>query len=221
MSVISGVKTDAITIGKSATDSQNFQLSANNDGTAKLARGSDGSLGDILTVASDGKVTLVNGSTLQSATAQASTSGTSIDFTGIPSWAKRITVMFSGVSTNGSSVISLQLGDNGGVENTGYLGTAVSLVNGSTVVCARSTSMFVTGAAGYAAAFFDGVAYLSLLKSATNTWVLSGNLGRSDVDAAVTFTGSKSLSATLDSIRITTVNGTDTFDAGSINIMWE
>jgi hypothetical protein len=61
MPIISGVKTDAITIGKSTTDSQNFQLSANNDGTAKLARGSDGSLGDILTIDASGVVVITNG----------------------------------------------------------------------------------------------------------------------------------------------------------------
>ena len=55
-------------------------------------------------------------------TAVASTSGTSIDFTGIPAWVERITVMFSGVSGSGTSNFLLQIGDAGGIENTGYSG---------------------------------------------------------------------------------------------------
>lgn len=60
---------------------------------------------------------------LTSGTAVATTSGTSIDFTGIPSWAKKITVMFSAVSTNGTSPIQVQIGA-GSVSNSGYVGTA-------------------------------------------------------------------------------------------------
>jgi hypothetical protein len=62
-------------------------------------------------------------SAITAGTAVASTSGTSIDFTSIPSWVKRITVMIAGVSTNGSSIIQIQLGDSGGVETSGYTGT--------------------------------------------------------------------------------------------------
>ena len=63
---------------------------------------------------------LVAGASLiTSGTAVASTSGTSIDFTGIPSWAKRITVMFNGVSTNGTSQQLIQIGS-GSVNATGY-----------------------------------------------------------------------------------------------------
>jgi len=58
---------------------------------------------------------------LQTGTA-VTASGTSIDFTGIPSWVKRITVMFDGVSVSGTSRVMVQLGDSGGVETTGYTG---------------------------------------------------------------------------------------------------
>jgi hypothetical protein len=222
MPVISGVKTDAITIGKSTTDSQNFQLSANNDGSAKLARGSDGSLGDILTVASDGKVTLASGETLtssklQSATAQASTSGTSIDFTGIPSWVKRITVMLQGVSTNGSSLVQIQLGDSGGIENTGYSSAASTI--SATVASAGSTTGFILLGTSASTVIFGGIVTLTLMD--TNLWSMCFAGGRSDATTTVCAGGWKTLSGTLDRIRITTVNGTDTFDAGSINIMWE
>lgn len=151
--------------------------------------------------------------TLKSATAQASTSGTSIDFTSIPSWVKRVTVMLSGISTNGTSLFLVQLGDSGGVETTGYASGAGSR-SGET----SSTAGFVLNAAGVAAMTFSGSVQISTLGS--NLWVTSGVLSRSD-GFANGFGGNKTLSDTLDRVRITTVNGTDAFDAGSINIIYE
>lgn len=149
---------------------------------------------------------------LVSGTAVASTSGTSIDFTGIPSWVKRITVMLIGVSTNGTTGISLQIGDAGGIETTGY---AVGTSNGAT-----STSEFpLTGGSGAAAGLYSGGVILALLGS--NTWSIQGVVGRSDVSAAFSIGGSKALSDTLTQVRLKSGNGTDTFDAGSINILYE
>jgi hypothetical protein len=139
-------------------------------------------------------------------------SGTAVDFTGIPSWVKRITVMFSGVSLNGSSDFLIQVGDSGGIENTGYVSQSLFSTNVSS-----STSGFVirSGAASYV---FSG--HVVILNLSPNVWVESHTLtGGSNV--AFYGGGDKSLSATLDRIRITTVNGTDTFDAGSINILYE
>lgn len=49
-------------------------------------------------------------------TAQNTTSGTTSDFTGIPSWAKKIIVMINGISTSAvSSTFMLQLGTSGGI----------------------------------------------------------------------------------------------------------
>jgi hypothetical protein len=151
-----------------------------------------------------------------SGTAQASTSGTSIDFTGIPSWVKRITVMMAGTSTNGSSNLRIQIGDSGGIETTGYasssaIGTTYGLDTGGFSLTASITSASIS----------SGNAVLTLLNAATNTWSCSGCLGYSNAAGASYFGGSKSLSDTLDRIRLTTVNGTDTFDAGTINIIYE
>jgi hypothetical protein len=157
--------------------------------------------------------------TLVSGTAVASTSGTSIDFTSIPSWVKRITVMFDGVSTSGTSAISIQLGDAGGVENTGYVSTGQNVTTTGVTATAPTTVFALMQAAGAAVAY-SGVAYLSLLNSSTNTWVMTSGLtgGGSSANSGY---GSKSLSATLDRVRITAANGTDTFDAGTINILYE
>jgi hypothetical protein len=149
----------------------------------------------------------------------ASTSGTAIDFTGIPAWAKRITVMFNGVSLSGTSLFLVQLGDAGGVENTGYLSSSLRANNSNVATSATSSAGFLFGADPLAASTHSGQMIITLLGS--NTWV-SQQAGASSSNAlAFAGGGGKTLSDTLDRIRITTVNGTDTFDAGSINIMYE
>jgi hypothetical protein len=146
-------------------------------------------------------------------------SGTSVDFTDIPAWVKRITVMFSGVSTNGTSLPQIQLGDAGGVENTGYAGTSANIKSG-VAVQQMSAGFTLAGAANWlAASVVQGGVTISNVSG--NTWAAFGMLGGSN-DTLVYFTaGSKTLSDTLTQVRITTVNGTDAFDAGSINILYE
>ena len=155
-------------------------------------------------------------SLLTQATSVASTSGTSIDFTGIPSWAKRITVMFNGVSTNGSSQVIIQLGDSGGVETSGYIGGA----SYSTAASSSWSSgiMWADTSSAVAAYVRHGTIIISNLNS--NVWTAFG-VNSNTLGYTFVTSGTKELSATLDRVRITTVNGTDTFDAGSINIMYE
>lgn len=156
---------------------------------------------------------------MQLMTAQNSTSGTSIDFTGIPSWAKKITVMFNGVSTNGTSPVQIQLGDSGGVENTGYLGAGAGCASGVYPGITNNSAGFLTSNAGGPTQVRHGSIFLNNIT--LNTWTSNCNLGLSDGAIAQWGGGSKTLSSTLDRVRITTVNGTDTFDAGQINIMYE
>ena len=159
-------------------------------------------------------------SNIVSGTAVASTSGTSIDFTGIPSWVKRITVMFNGVSTNGSSIPQVQVGA-GSVTTSGYVSSVNSIQN-STAASATATSGFtlITGANYAASVALVGAIRLNLISG--NTWIAEGSIGRTDATPTIgTVAGSIALSGTLDRVRITTVNGTDTFDAGSINILYE
>ena len=178
------------------------ELNLQSNGTTKLSVLSTGVSG-----------TLVQG------TAVASTSGTSIDFTGIPSWVKRITVMFSTVSTNGTSIPQIQLGDSGGVETSGYASGGGFITTAAGVAVTTATSGFIIYS-NISAASLSGSIILSLLGS--NTWVAQGILYQSASTANVTQTaGTKTLSDVLDRVRITTVNGTDTFDAGSINILYE
>jgi hypothetical protein len=161
---------------------------------------------------------VMGASVITSGTAQVSTSGTNIDFTGIPSWVKRVTVMFNGVSTNGTSIKQIQLGDAGGFETTGYLGAGIQLTDATSVSAATITTGFGIRSV-LAADTINGAVIIANLTG--NTWVAQGALTDSSRSAGYLVGGAKALSDVLTQVRITTVGGTDTFDAGSINILYE
>jgi hypothetical protein len=163
-------------------------------------------------------VTINSGAVLgiTSGTAVASTSGTSIDFTGIPSWVKRITVMFNGVSTNGTSLLQVQLGTSSGFVTSGYFSAGTR--QGTALSSISITSGLLVDNLSTAADTRYGI--FSVQNISTNSWV-STSLIASSSTAVGNAGGSIALGGTLDRVRITTVNGTDTFDAGSINILYE
>jgi hypothetical protein len=146
-------------------------------------------------------------------TAVASTSGTSIDFTSIPAGVKRITVMFYDVSTSGSSPPQIQIGA-GSVTNTGY--TSIGQ-NGTTAQ--SSTTGFITTGSWAGTSIKSGAIVLTNISG--NAWVASGATVDIPASNASYNAGRVTLSGVLDRVRITTVNGTDTFDAGSINVLYE
>jgi len=168
----------------------------------------------LVTDATTATWTTINGIT--SGTAVASTSGTAINFINIPSTVSRITVMFAGVSTSGTSSHLLQLGTAAGVTTSGYICSAVRFFQSGTIATNNFTTGFGTNSAD--AGLYSGSIVIS--KFSGNNWVVQGNIGMDTTLFHVT-AGSISLAAVLDRIRITTVNGTDTFDAGSINILYE
>ena len=152
-------------------------------------------------------------SVLTLGTSQTSTSGTTIDFTGIPSWVKRITVMLNGVSTNGTSNLILQVGS-GSITSSGYSGTVTEASTSSYF----STSFQLRNSTA-ASLTYPGIITLYLFGS--NIYVANGIIGNSATNSTAQVAGVVTLSGALDRVRITTVNGTDTFDAGSINILYE
>lgn len=143
---------------------------------------------------------------------------TSFDFASIPSWVKRVTVMFSGISTTGTSSLLVQIGQSGSVETSGYLGSGSTVGDGISPV----NSFYTTGfgirqiAAGQVS---HGVMTLQLLDG--NTWAAQAIFSRSDVASVLVSSGSKTLAGVLGRVRITTIGGTDTFDAGTVNISYE
>jgi hypothetical protein len=188
-------------------------LSPNASGTGTFSIASPGTNTDRTLTLPDAAGTLSLGITL--GTAVASTSGTAIDFTGIPSWAKRVTVMLDGVSTSGTSLVIIQLGDSGGVETSGYSGGVSEL--SSLAFTANSTS-FAIDRSGSATTIRNLTA--SIIKTTGNSWLFS-SAGTNANQVFAASSGSKTLSDSLTQVRITTVNGTDTFDAGTINISYE
>jgi hypothetical protein len=157
---------------------------------------------------------------LNSKTAVASTSGTSIDFNSIPAGVKRITVMFNGVSTSGSSGWILQIGA-GSVDTTSYVSNASWCGAGQGSSSSTAGYVILPAGAGVNTNVYTGTNTLTLVSS--NLWVQSNaaSLTQGATLYAIVGGGSKTLSGTLDRVRITTINGTDTFDAGSINILYE
>ena len=173
-----------------------------------------------MTVTIDGSasVTINSGAVLglNSATAVASTSGTSIDFTSIPSYVKRITVLFNGVSTSGTSLPQIQIGA-GSITTTGYVSWASVNTGINTVGINSSTTGFHINS-NVAANVLTIQMVITLVSG--NDWIETHS---GIVNSGQTHWGGAklTLAGTLDRVRITTVNGTDTFDAGTINILYE
>jgi hypothetical protein len=166
---------------------------------------------------SNGSGTLSWGNTTTLSTAVA-VSGTSVDFLSIPSWVNKINVMFDGVSSSGISEWLLQIGDSSGIDTTGYVSSGSSLSDGATATVEASTSGFILTNTS-ASNKFSGLVFLYRMTG--NTWVVSGSIGsEASTDRMLTTAGSKTLTATLDRIRLTTVIGTDTFDEGTLNISY-
>lgn len=154
-------------------------------------------------------------------TSVSASSQPNIDFTGIPSWANRVTITGSALSTNGTSVVIVQIGDSGGVETTGYAGGVMTHVNTGTAAVVNLGSGFsFSFAAGDTAAAVRHFR-LTLDRQSGNSWMGSGNGALSNTQYANSVIGTKSLSGALDRIRVTTAGGVDTFDAGSVSISWE
>ena len=199
-----------------------LKLNSSGGGSVTLQEPSTATNGTLTLPAGTGTVA-VNGlsSNIVSGTAVASTSGTSIDFTGIPSWVKRVTVIFNGVSTNGTSDVIVQLGTTSGFTTSGYLGASMTFVGANNPGSTALTSGFLVrlGGAATATAVRHGTVVLNLLGS--NIWSGAVNVGLSDVIYMASAAGTISLADVLTQVRITTVGGANTFDAGSINILYE
>lgn len=163
-----------------------------------------------------GRCTTLEALELTGMTAVASTSGVAIDFTGIPATAKRITILFNGMGTSGTSNLQVQVGS-GSVVNTGYASQAWAGTTGGGVVTTGLVLTTSTASGNH----WDGVLTLNLLGS--NTWIAAGKMVYNNATSVgVSCAGNTpGLSGALDRVRITTVNGTDTFNFGAVNILYE
>lgn len=146
----------------------------------------------------------------------ATTSGTSIDVTGIPPWAKRIIVIFNGVSTSGTSNKLVQIGS-GSVQTTGYVSTGISVNTGGGIGGTSSTIGYLISSQVAADTLSGNMCIINISSSI----YISNHVVKHSTSQCAYGGGDVTLSGTLDRVRITTVNGTDTFDAGSIMVTWE
>ena len=158
-----------------------------------------------------GVLTNCTGTTVLTAQ-QATTSGSSVTVSSIPTGTKRIILNFVGVSTNGTADLLVQLGDAGGLETSGYLGSYG--VSGGYANATTGFGIYIAAATSV----IHGTLTLTLVDAATFTWVASGVQGSSDTASIANTAGSKSLTAELTQLALVT---TDTFDAGAINIQYD
>ena len=188
------------TAGLVSTADTSGALALQAAGTTKLTVDSTGAYGQLV-----------------SGTAVASTSGTSIDFTSLPTWVKRITVIFNGVSLSGGAEKLIQLGTSGGVTTSGYESNSVIAYASNSLIIASSASGFLIRS-DQSTEKLNGHYVFTLLGS--NIWVGS-SIVQNYSDRVWWGAGKITLSGTLNRVRITSTNGTDTFDFGSINILYE
>ena len=172
-----------------------------------------GSSTNNLVLNADGSVTFGNGGTLTLGAAQASTSGTAIDFVGIPSWAKRITVGYYNVSTNNaSSFLMLQVGS-GSFLTTGYTSQAAA-GSGSGV---QTNGLHLASQVGSSSYVLTGIAQLMQLG---NLWIYTAVTNFTNTTSNGWQASGNTPATSIDRIRFTTSTGA-TFTNGSINIMYE
>ena len=204
-------------------------MSVNINGSTGVSLVQDGVIvdADIVTLAASkltGALPAISGASLTGiaainlGTEVATTSGTSIDFTGIPAGVKRVSMMLAGVSVNGTSSLLVQIGTSGGIQTSGYVSTY------SYTGPSQNGFQTTIGFGSYsdtASAEHHGTFTLSLEKVSNGSWTFIGGTARQTDAHHFISSGGRVLSGTLDRIRLTTINGTDTFDAGSVNISWE
>lgn len=215
----SGITFDDLTTLSTASISAS-NLARNSVGTLQLSAGAVTTdkiaLGAVITedIANGAVTPLKLAQPLTLATAQNAT-GTSIDFTGIPSWAKRITLAFNSISTNGSSVPQVQLGS-GSITTSGYVSNA-SFITSTVGSYTSTTGLVIAGATSGN----TRTGIMTIMNISGSLWIAS-NSGSFDGETGTLVGGGKvTLPGALDRLRLTTINGTDTFDSGSINIMYE
>ena len=214
----SDVADDIITLAKMAggTDGNIITYDASGN-PAVVATGSDG---QVLTSTGAGSPPAFEavsaGGTLTAK--QATTSGSSVDFTGIPAGTKWITMQFNSMGSNGTDLFGVQLGDSGGIETSGYLGNLSGINSGTSGQRAVYLNQFAIVNPAISAEAYCGIVHLRLFESSSYTWSMSSVMADEGGGQTNFFgAGQKSLSAELTQVRIMTSN---TFDEGNVSIQY-
>lgn len=213
------LKTDNYQIGlDSVTDSKNYLLDTDITGALRIRRNSDGSGATVFNISPDGETV----ARIKQIPAKA-LSGTAVDWQpsssdGPPSWAKKATLVFDRLSTNGTAQILVQLGSTT-IQTAGYDSYSVSITNATAIAGNAATSGFHLLDQN-AASVRSGRMTLQL--ASTAQWISDHTLASSTAAVAVlSGAGSVTLTGLLDRLRLTTVGGTNTFDGGSVSVIYE
>lgn len=207
------------------TISRNISVLAQGASTAGILAGGYGGLGASISPTAAGNTVFSTDGANWSSTAKivrgtsVSASGTSVDFTGLPSWVKRITIMVQGVSTASTGAVIFRIGTGGTPTVTGYT-SVMTYAFGTNSVNTRTntTGFLLEGSESFFA--YNGNIFITNLTG--NTWCCSGLIGNVvSTPFTAQMAGSVTLGGVLNIVRMTTTGGTDTFDAGSVNIMYE
>ncbi len=183
------------------------------NGTSAVSLVAPSTSGNVLT--SNGTTWTSASPSITRATALTPTSGTSVSFTSIPSWVRRITVLFDGLTAS-ASVPLIQIGA-GSTTNTGYKSSSFNIntsISGSGVTSTAGYNVNVTFSTG-----LKGSMVISNISG--NTWISYHSASDNDVDRVLQGNGIVTLGGTLDRVIITSVTGTATFSAGTVNILYE
>ena len=167
----------------------------------------------VATINSNGTVVIP---TVTNGTAVATTSGTAVDFTSIPSGVKRISMMFNQVSCNGTAPRLIQIGTSGGLVTSGYISSGAHA--GAAQSGLVSTAGFLMGAGGAVLDKTVGIVTIQTLGS--NIWAMESSTADGTAQYIKVGGGSITLGGVLDRVRLSTTSGA-TFDHGSVNIAWE
>ena len=148
-------------------------------------------------------------------------SGVSYDVTGLPNWVSQINIKFADLSTDGTSIPILQIGDSGGMETNGYNGSVSLVTNApSVIVTSLSTGLAITNTT-FAASLLNGEISLSLIDPVTNLWMMTMEGSFQGGGITIQSSASKALSGVLTQLRFTTFGGADSFDSGTVSISWQ
>lgn len=195
--------------------------------TLRLPTG-NGTNGNVLATDGSGNLSWVDGRRMVLETAKIA-SGTSVDFFGIPSWVKRVSVNFVNISTGGTSAEIIRIGDSSGFSASGYEATTSFIIAGGAGGANGSSSLSGFTLLGVAsstpATQLSGRVVIDIVgvSGGLTYWACSGVISR--IDAGTYFqkfiAGQKGLSGTLDRVQVTTITGASSFDNGLVNIIYE
>jgi hypothetical protein len=208
------------------TISRNISVMAQGASSSGILAGGYGGLGASVPPTTAGNVLFTADGSVWSSTQKivrgtsvTLTNQTSVDFTSIPSWVKRVSLMFNNVSSSGTSNWLIQIGS-GSITSSGYNSIGAAAVTGAAQTIISSTAAFIM----YNDRGDDiRSGLLTIANTTANIYVsnyVTGGIGATR-NPLFWGSGSISLGGALDQVRLTTVNGTDTFDAGSVNILYE